>query len=452
MLSEGPSHRLSNRAFCILLFLLCFAVYNSNLHLIPSPDSDATKVLPLCIILDGDVYLDRFAAQWINTYWGSHPHSVTYRRGHWISLYPIVTPILITPLYVPLAWWIHRYNPPLDSVLVIRLVSLMEKISASIIAALSAVFLYLCLFQLSGHRRATAMALTLVYAFASNMWVIGSQALWLHAMTALLVSLGLWLLLIADSRPSMLFGSGAAIALATANRPPAAVLAALLEIYVLMRYRSRSWSFFLTSATIAIAYFVYNIYFFGTFTGAFTAGSGWTTPIPVGLTGLLFNPSRGLLIYTPWTIFGFAGAAAVLFSRRGFTLPTCLALAAFGELVLYSKWWCWWGGSCFGPRLLTDILPLLTILLLPVMDSLDARVLLKFAFALTVLVSFGVQIIGAYCAFPWELQEGKFWSWRDSQLVEAIREHQLIVWSPRNSGLLGDLHQSPDAPTSTSEY
>src|SRR5258708_7771037 len=85
-----PRAAIGSPATLLLLFAALFAIYNSNLRLIPSLDSDAIRVLPLCILLDRDVYVDRFATDWINTYWhssgpGHHTHAIRYKRNHWIS-------------------------------------------------------------------------------------------------------------------------------------------------------------------------------------------------------------------------------------------------------------------------------------------------------------------------------------------------------------------------------
>jgi hypothetical protein len=348
---------------------------------------------------------------------------------------------LITPLYIPLAWFIHRYNPPIDTVLVIRLVSFMEKISSSIVASMSAVFLFLCLVRLGAASR-DALLLTLIYALASNTWVVGSQALWLHATTEMLVTFGLWMLLIANDNatPLALTAAGIALSLAAANRPPTMILAILLVIYAFRRHRLQTWIMIAPAAVVAALYFAYNLYFFDTLTGEFTTHSGWTTPMATGLAGLLFSPSRGLFIYTPWTLFSCAAIALAIFTQSWASMYRYLALAAIGELLIYSKWWCWWGGSTFGPRMLTDILPLLTILLLPLLASIRKRALLKWVFAATVIFSLSVQLVGAYFEWPVYLDPADFWSWRNSQLVEAVREHQMMLWSPSHSGLISELN------------
>lgn len=427
--------KLGNFGLSVCLFVVLFVIYISNLHVVWSGDSFGTRLIPLSILLDGDCYLDSFVPLYVEKGGAAHeapPHQIAFRRGHWVSTYPLVTPTLITPLYIPLAWYIRHGHRELNSLIVRRMIDLMEKLSSAVIAALSAVFLFLCLSHLT--RRPVAFGLTLLYALASNTWVIGSQALWQHGMSELMIGASLWMLLISDSNPAFLLGSGLAVALATANRPPNVIFAMLLSLYVLRRYRTRGWPFFIAPIAVGVMLVWFNLYYFGALSGGY-AGQEWSTPAAVGLAGLLFNPSHGLFVYTPWTIFSCWGIALLFTSSGEPPLFKYLAFAVIGEILLYSKWWCWWGAWCFGPRMLTDILPLLTILLLPALRRWTASGFVRASFVAVAIFSLGVQIIGAYFHFEQDIEADRLWSWSDSQLVEAVGKHRPAFWSPHHSGL-----------------
>src|SRR5262245_19383138 len=100
-------------SFALLCFLLM--IYNCNFHLVRSDDSQANKVLPLSLLQHGNLYLDQFVVMYQGTIWPidipteHRIHSVTFRQGHWISVYPIVIPIMLVPLYLPLAWFFSHY-------------------------------------------------------------------------------------------------------------------------------------------------------------------------------------------------------------------------------------------------------------------------------------------------------------------------------------------------------
>src|SRR5207245_6781690 len=70
---------------------------------------------------------------------------VKTRSGHEVSLYPIVLPVLVAPLYLPAVACLHArgWSPSrLD-----WLARVMEKLSASLIAATAAALLFLLLWR-----------------------------------------------------------------------------------------------------------------------------------------------------------------------------------------------------------------------------------------------------------------------------------------------------------------
>jgi len=147
--------------------------------------------------------------------------------GHIVSLYPVVTPLLVTPLYVPAVAYLQLRgwsDARLDHV-----AKVMEKLAASFLAALSASLLYLLLRRRA--RPPTALLLTVAYAFGTTTWVISSQALWQHAIAEVLV-IGALLLLTAPATATRTIAAGLLLlGLIAGNRPPDAILAAALGVY-----------------------------------------------------------------------------------------------------------------------------------------------------------------------------------------------------------------------------
>lgn len=80
------------------------------------------------------------------------------------------------------------------------------------------------------------------------------------------------------------------------------------------------------------------------------------------LAGLLVGPSRGLLIFSPVCPALCFHAVASWRERRRFWDDSLLAepivLASIATLTLFSSYYMWWGGRCFGPRHLVPILAL----------------------------------------------------------------------------------------------
>ena len=74
-----------------------------------------------------------------------------------------------------------------------------------------------------------------------------------------------------------------------------------------------------------------------------------------GLGGLLFSPTRGLFVFSPFLLF-LVLAWRHLPRERGLTLA--LSLGVILQILLYAKT-DWRGGASWGPRYMTDLLPLL---------------------------------------------------------------------------------------------
>jgi hypothetical protein len=100
-----------------------------------------------------------------------------------------------------------------------------------------------------------------------------------------------------------------------------------------------------------------------------------------------------------------------------------------GYLLLYTCFGSWWGGYAYGPRFLTDILPVLAILAAPTVERLwrrtDGRVLLL----LLATRGIAVQAIGVYCdehswdalPVPVDRSKGRLWDWGDPQILRAVQ-------------------------------
>jgi hypothetical protein len=136
-----------------------------------------------------------------------------------MSAYPLITPVVVTPLYVLPAWWLARHSPPLYpySRAFILIADTMEKLSASLIAATSGALLFLAFRKIAS--RKVSLALALIYGLTSNTWAISSQALWRHGLTELSYALLLWALFHFPDLPSAPFWAGLALAMAAANKP-----------------------------------------------------------------------------------------------------------------------------------------------------------------------------------------------------------------------------------------
>lgn len=104
----------------------------------------------------------------------------------------------------------------------------------------------------------------------------------------------------------------------------------------------------------------------------FDAGEGFTAPLLKGLYGLLVSPYRGMFWFTP--LF-FASIPSFLpFVRRHKHEGVLIAGISLALILMYSKWWMWWGGFSWGPRFLVPLAPFWTLLLAPLCEGLVSGV------------------------------------------------------------------------------
>ncbi len=418
---------------CLLLFLL----YVSNLHLIPTRDSLPARFLPFSLLLNGDLYLDEWIQPYLRWNLRSGLYFATEARGHWMSSYPILTPLLVTPFYVAPAWWLSQQPAAGRLTAAFLIADTMEKLLAAVIAALSVGVLYLALRRVVS--RDASLAIAMIYGLASSTWSISSQALWTHTLGQLAFAFLLWSLLRDSHSRGYAFFVGLALAVTAANRPPNAVVAGAVLAYFALHQRARLAQLLVPVLVLGGLVLTYNVYFFGNPFGAYTQAhqaigysgilGSFRSSVWDGAAGLLVSPNRGLLVYMPWTIFAIWGAIRLWKERRFAWAPYIIAGVA-GVFLFYAAYDRWWGGWCFGPRYLTDLLPFLAFFLTAVWERIQARHATLLAFTLTVLVAFCVQMVGAYY-YPmgqWDKEPinvdvapERIWDWSDSQIIRNWR-------------------------------
>lgn len=378
----------------LLLFVLCFVVFSSNLRYTASNDSLAASLLPFNLWQGKGFVLDDYGPLL--------PRMVGYsmirsRDGHWVSAYPVVPALLATPFYFPFVFWqdFNPFAPGHGNLLRI----LMEKLVGAILAALSVVVLERVLRYLT-HPRA-AFWLSLVYAFATPTWSTSSQGLWMHGPSQLLLAGSLWLLVRGEPTGWRGVALGLLAGLLTANRPLNLFFSLAIAWIVWRRIGWRSWPFAAAAAGVALLLVSYNLVFFSSLAGGYAdfevinpvhLQPRWPTLETVG--GLLVS-NRGLLVFCPFLL-------ALLAWRRppGRRLEEAAVLAAaWGlNLVGYAAFIFWHGGYCYGPRYLTDSLPVLFFFLAPALERCRGW-LARLVFGLAVVYSVLLQAIGAFC-FP----------------------------------------------------
>ncbi len=412
----------------LIIGLCCLLLYNSNRRAISAGDTYPARYLPFAILQYHTVFMDpiaKVAAQGRGdgAYW-----ILPLPGGHLMSLYPIVVPVLVVPLYVPAVGYLHLRgwtDERLDYV-----AKVMEKLAASFLAALSVSLLYLLL-----RRRTTAQAallLTFAYACGTTTWIISSQALWQHGMAQVLV-IAVLLLLTAPCSTSRALLAGLLCGLIACNRPPDVFLGAALGIYALFWAGRRRVVLLATAAVLPAALVLfYNVHFAGDIAGGYGV-IGHTTffehPLLPGLAGLLFSPTRGLFVFSPFLLFLVPAMWRLPENREERRLTLLMIAGVVIQLLLYAKT-DWRGGLSWGPRYMTDLLPFLVWMLVPVVSGL--RGVRRAGFLAAVGIAVAIEAIGAFCySWPIDLpiyavasgphEMDAVWQWRNAPFVTSLK-------------------------------
>ncbi len=421
----------------VILFVVLSVVYHSNLRPVASGDSLPASLIPFSVILDKSISLDRFGPYLTKHVW--YASKVILTKGdHWYSRYPITGPLLITPLYLPLALIPGIAKQPPGTLISIARVA--EKIAAVFLASATALALLLLLRRLTSE--SAAWMLTLLFALGTANWSTASQALWPHtfgqlAIIGCLCAVDRWSA--ADSQVSPYWIAGVFAACAVAIRPTNVTLLPALALALFLRparplHYVRVFVPVILAAALVLAY---NLAVFDRASGQYPVKAG--EHLLNGLLGVLVSPGRGLLVYTPIFVFALAAfAPRVRALREKHRLLIVVAtLFALSHIALISLWPYWWGGYCWGPRLLTEAVVPFMVLLAVGWQVIAAGKGWKWAFAGIALYCCFVQALGVYC-YPKGRWDGlpvsvnddpsRLWDWGDNPLVRTARGG--VAWEP----------------------
>jgi hypothetical protein len=233
-----------------------------------------------------------------------------------------------------------------------------------------------------------------------------------------------------------LAAAGLSLGCAVWCRPVAILPLALVAGWALWRYRGRGIALVAAGAVPVVPLAIVGAVYYG-------------DPSPLrypqspvfgvdvfgrGIAANLVSPSRGLLVFTPVVLLGVVGVVVGL-KRRTLGDLELLATGATALLVVAAA--CnpvWWAGFAYGPRLLTDVLPFVAVMALPLAALWPQRLgavtpagaVALAAVAVVVAWSVAVHARGATAEVTWNWNSvprsidddpDRIWSWSDAQFV-----------------------------------
>jgi hypothetical protein len=314
----------------------------------------------------------------------------------------------------------------------------LDPIIASLFTAACALVVYLLALEQLG-RVKPALAAMVVFAFATPAVSTTSRALWMHGPSMLAVAITLYLLLRArsDDRTNLLTAAGAVIAAAYFIRPTNSVSVIAFTVYVVATYRRDAWRWLVGLVATSAVFVAINLTLYGMVLQPYFRASrlAFSSQVPEALAGNLISPARGLFVYCPFLL---AGAWIVVGKVRTRTLTsldaTLLAILA-GHWLAVSLFPHWWGGWSYGPRFMSDVMPLAMWFVIPAISELSSpesrrhHPALAGLFALAIVWSVLVNSLAALdsAGFAWnvephiDLHPERIWDWSDAPFLTFFR-------------------------------
>ncbi len=259
-----------------------------------------------------------------------------------------------------------------------------------------------------GVRARAALAATLMLGFTTPVWVYAKSFMAepLQALGLLLALGGSARVAMGESRAAWWAGFGVLVAVSVKL---SMLPLALVCLWPLRGTRPSAWLAPILMLVLALAgHACYNVARFGTLFetgyGAQATQAAYSTPLLVGLYGLLLSSGKGLAWFAP--ALWLAPAGWRVLRRAGGVHAHAAAAVAFAAafaVLLYATFEHWAGDGSFGPRYLVPLLPLAFV---PVAFALDPAGPLRRALATVLAVAgLAVQIGGVAIYFGAQMRE-----------------------------------------------
>jgi hypothetical protein len=439
------SNNLQKLKISVIIFSLTLAIYTSSRDTIPNSDSRWSVYVALSVIREGNTDLDEYA-ELINS---TNNFAALEVDGHLRSLFPLGTPLLA----IPVVFAADRFAPSLlnldlhEHMRLARdnIAANLELVNASLIAAAACVVIYwIGRLYLN---RVRSLVLVFIFAFCTSMWSTASRALWQHGPSVLMLSLTLYILLLAEMKPRLVQFASLPLAYAYVVRPTNSISVLFLTAYVFIAFRRYFLNYLFWSALIAIPFVLSNFIIYDNLLAPYYLPGRLELFGPTfleALAGNMVSPARGLLIYSPIFLLSIYGIFLKIKKSQFNLLDMALIAILFFHWLIISSFPHWYGGYSFGPRFFSDMLPYLIYFLIPVLavfpSPLTFRTLpLSILFMILLLFSFFIHLRGATqpnAALEWnraidnvvenvDSAPQRIWDWSDPQFLRGLRPARL---------------------------
>lgn len=392
-----------------------------------SEDFLAISTIPFSIVKEGNFDLDEYYQVLSSNYPQPDdptetPYYLKKIGTHYYSNYPMFASFISLPFYILPSFFIKDVD--------IETIRIMSRLAGSALTALSVGFFFL-LAQNRLKSKKYIILLTVVYAFATNTLSTSSQGLWQQTSSQLLFTAGLLLL---DYKRYGL--SGLIFGFSYMARPTNILSAGIFSLYILWIHRTNfskllqsGFVYGLGSIIPIILDTFLNKYLFGSILNIEYGDrfSEFSENLLTGTTGLWLSPGKGILVFSPVLIFIFYGIFYYLKKSKKYPLEVAMITILILHTLVLGKWYAWYGGYCWGYRMMTEMIPYMVLMLIPFIKSkYFEKSPYKQIFWLTLIYSLFIQFLGIlmFDGVWHTLYDGKpgwLWSIENSQIVFSVK-------------------------------
>ncbi len=411
--------------FLIPLFLFILIIITHSMSpVVTNGDSRWTIPVALSILNNHTTDLDQYP----DLISRSHSYAIKKINGHQYCFFPLGPKLFTVPVVAILKLWRTDHE-------ILEERGLIEKISASIIVATAAIFIYsIANMFLNTY---LSVLLTFIFAFCTPEWSTCSRAMWQHGPSVLMLTIALYVLLKAQRRPLLSQFASLPLAFSFVMRPTNSISILFLSIYVLMQFRKYFVKYMFWGAFVATAFILFNF-------------SVYQSPLPpyywagrlnvdnLSLNVLLANllsPGRGLFVFTPVFILSILGMILSLRKSPINKLDLFLIVIIVCHWLVISSFSHWWAGWSIGPRFFSDMTPYFIYLMIPFFDWLSGlsnprKRLVWILSGILIGLSFFVHFQGAinpsvngWNAQPVDIDKASWrvWDWKDPQFLRGLK-------------------------------
>ncbi len=372
-------------------------VYLVNSRRIVHLDSQPATWAAVSLVSRGDFTLDEFrpAIESILV------QCITSPEGHVYSMYPPGSALALAPVLLPA----RLLGRPLS----LELLDTAAKLAAALWTAVSAGVLLAALRTYAPHG---AWLAAFTYAFGTTAFSAAAQDLWQHGPSQ--AGLAVALFILALPRPSQRHQLGLGAALGWAVLCRTSNLLPVLVLFAAGARRGRRPALRIAAGALPFALFTlaYNQVTTGSpllfAHSVHHGGAGFAHGMAGGLLALLFEPSRGLFVYSPFLLLAAVGVAGELRRLADHHQPpdarceTALPLATVGTvaalplLVLVAQWEEWHGGWSYGYRIISEVALLLSPAFAAAVARWRGRRILMAATGLLVVLSVAIHSLHVF--------------------------------------------------------